>query len=140
MEMPKAPFRPAIAGRIAFWLGPIAGALVSVISLRRMNYPAKANRVFVLTLVAAILLSVVLLLTPDGLGRLVGFAAEIAFWLVFPRLQHQQFEDWQAAHPDAQPSNGWLAITWGFAGLLLFLLITILVGFVLAVFIPSMSQ
>jgi hypothetical protein len=140
MEMLKAPFRAAVAGRIASWLGPIAGALVSVISLRRMNCPAQANRVFVLTLLAAIVLSTVLLLTPDALGRLIGFAAEIAFWLIFPRIQHQQFEDWQSAHPDAQPSNGWLAIGWGFAGLLLFLLITMLVGFILAMFIPGVSR
>lgn len=40
-ETSKAPWRPKIAGRIAFFFGPVAGALVVVISLRRMGYPQK---------------------------------------------------------------------------------------------------
>ena len=99
-----------------------------------MNCPVKANRVFLLTLVAAIALAVLLLLTPDGLGRLIGFGSEIAFWLVFPRIQHQEFENWQEAHPQGTPSNGWLGIGWGLAGMLLFLLILVLMAFVLSMF------
>jgi hypothetical protein len=126
--MLRAPFRPAVAGRIAFWFSPIAGALVSVISLRRMNWPAKANRVFLFTVIAAIGLSILLLLIPHGPGRLVGLLSELAFWLVFPRIQHQEFEDWQKAHPDVPPSTGWRAIGWGLVGLLLFLLIFLLIA------------
>jgi hypothetical protein len=138
--MLQPPFRPAVAGRVAFWLGPIAGALVSVISLRRMNCPAKANRVFLLTLIAAILLAILLILTPDILSRLIGFGAEIAFWLVFPRIQDWEFEDWQNAHPDVLPSNGWRAIGWGLLGLFLFLLTTFLVAMILSMLVPSVSQ
>ena len=42
-EMLKPPFRPNVAGRIAFFFSPIAGALVSVSSLRRMGYPVKGE-------------------------------------------------------------------------------------------------
>ncbi len=107
--MLKPPFRPNVAGRIAFFFGPIAGAFVSVISLRRMGYPLKAKRIFLWTLAAAAILSVVLLLTPDFLGRIIGLATEIAFYLVFPGLQEREFDQWQADHSDLQPSNGWKA-------------------------------
>ena len=140
MEMLQPPFRPAVSGRIALLLGPIAGAFVSVISLRRMNYPRKASRVLRLTLIAAILVSILLVLTPDFLSRLIGIGTDIAFWLVFPRIQHQEFEDWQNAHPDVLPSNGWRAMGWGLLGLFLFLLTAILVGMILSVLVPSVSQ
>jgi hypothetical protein len=122
-EMHKPPFRPGVAGRIAFFFGPIAGALVSVISLRRMGYPVKAKRVFLWTLVAASILAIALILTPDIFGRVIGFAAEIAFYMILPRLQENEFAEWQAIHIDPEPSNGWNAVGWGFAGLILFLLV-----------------
>jgi len=40
-ETSKAPWRPKVAGRIAFFFGPVAGALVVAISLRRMGVPTK---------------------------------------------------------------------------------------------------
>ncbi|MGB7622631.1 MAG: hypothetical protein WBN92_09810, partial [Terriglobia bacterium] len=75
-EMLKPPFRPKVAGRIAFFFSPIAGALVSVISLRRMGHPLKARRIFLWTLLAAVILAVVIILTPDIFGRVIGLAAE----------------------------------------------------------------
>ena len=85
--MLKAPFRPQVAGRIAFFLGPIAGAIVSVISLRRMGHPLRAKRIFLWTLLAAAILSVVITVTPDILGRVIGLGSELAFYLIFPGLQ-----------------------------------------------------
>src|SRR5712691_4940634 len=80
-ETPKPPFRPKVAGRIAFFFGPVAGALVSVISLRRMGFPLKAKRALVWTLLATAVLAAVLLATPDVYGRAIGFGAEISFYL-----------------------------------------------------------
>lgn len=134
------PFRPGVAGRIAFVFGPIAGAMVSVISLRRMAHPAKAKRILLLTLLAAVVVAIVVILTPDYLGRVLGLAMELVFYLVYPVLQEKEFGEWQAAHPEVQPSNGWRALGWGFAGLALLLVIVIAVGFALdALGIPGTS-
>ncbi len=128
-----------MAGRIAFFFSPIAGALVSVISLRRMGYPVKARRVLLWTLAAATALAVVIMLTPDILGRAIGLATELAFYLIFPRLQDSEFTEWQAAHSDLQPSNGWKALGWGFAGTLLFLVVFFLVAISLTLVFPSVQ-
>jgi hypothetical protein len=60
---------------IAFFFGPVAGALVSVISLRRMGFPLKAKRALLWTLLATAVLAAVLLATPDVYGRAIGFGA-----------------------------------------------------------------
>ena len=135
--MLKAPFRPQVAGRIAFFLGPIAGAFISVISLRRMGHPLRAKRILLWTLLAAAILAVVLILTPDFLGRIIGIGSEIAFALIFPKLQDREFTEWQTAHPELEPSNGWKAIGWGLVGTLLFFLAFFVVGFLLALVFPS---
>jgi hypothetical protein len=137
--MLKPPFRPQVAGRIAFFLSPIAGALVSVISLRRMGYPLRAKRIFLWTLAAAAVLAAVIVLTPAIFGRLIGLGTDIAFYLIFPPLQEKEFAEWHAAHPDMQPSNGWKALGWGFAGTLLFLVVFFLVAIPLTLVFPSLQ-
>jgi hypothetical protein len=137
--MPKAPFGPKVAGRIAFFFGPIAGALVSVVSLRRMGYPLRSRRILSWTLLAAALFVIVLTLVPDVLGRVVGLAAEIAFYLIYPRLQEAEFAEWQSAHPELHPSSGWGALGWGVAGLLLFFVVGFLVLFALMILFPSLQ-
>src|SRR5579864_6819120 len=113
-EMLKPPFHPKVAGRIAFWFGPIAGALVSVISLRRTGHPLRARQVLRWTIAVAAVMSLVLILLPDGLGRFFGFVAEITFYSVYPKLQKDEFAVWQTANPGVEPSNGWKALGWGF--------------------------
>ena len=49
-ETSKAPWRPKVAGRIAFFFGPVAGALIVVASLRRMGHPQSAKKVLLLAL------------------------------------------------------------------------------------------
>jgi hypothetical protein len=105
----------------------MAGAFVSGISLRRMGHKDKATRVFQLTLLASIVFAVILMLIPDALGRAVGFGVEAGFYFLFPRIQDREFEDWQAAHKDVEPSNGWKALGWAVLGLILFFAIVILV-------------
>jgi len=115
-ETSKAPWRPKIAGRIAFFFGPVAGALVVVISLRRMGYPQSAKKVLLLALGMAAAEGVIIFFIPDALSRLVSFGAEIGFLLIFPVFMEKEFSEWQATHPGAMPSNGWKAIGWGVVG------------------------
>jgi hypothetical protein len=136
-EMPKAPFEPRVAGRIAFFFGPIAGALVSVVSLRRTGHPLRARKILRWTLLVAAVLAVALILLPDGLGRIVGFAAEIAFYSVYPKLQDAEFAQWQQANPGMVPSSGWGAVGWGLLGLVLFVVVAIVVGIPLMMLFPS---
>jgi hypothetical protein len=115
-ETSKAPWRPKVAGRIAFFFGPVAGALVVVISLRRMGHSQSAKKVLLLAFGMAAAEAVIIFFIPDALSRLVGFGAEIAFKLIFPVFMEKEFSEWQAAHPSATPSNGWKAIAWGVVG------------------------
>jgi hypothetical protein len=138
-ELPRLPYRPKVAGKIAFFFGPVAGALVSVINLRRFGYPLKAKRILLWTLLAAAVLSVVFIVTPDILGRFIGLGAEIAFYKVYPPLQEKEFDEWQSAHSDLAPMNGWKALGWGFAGLGLFFVIFMAVAFALGMIFPSLG-
>jgi hypothetical protein len=130
--MPKPPFRPKVAGRIGFWFGIFAGALVSVISLRRMGNPEKAKKVIWITLLTATVAATVLIVIPDALGRLVGLGMEVVWYIVFPKIQDQEFGQWQATHNDVAPSNGWKALGWGFLGLALFFVIIVVMEMLLS--------
>jgi hypothetical protein len=105
--------------------------------LRRTGYPLRAKRIFLWTLVAAAILAVALTLTPDILGRAIGLGSELAFYLVFLRLQDKEFAEWQAAHPELGPSNGWKPLGWGFVGVLLFFMVFFAVAFPIGLLFPS---
>jgi Na+/H+-dicarboxylate symporter len=132
-EMQKPPFRPGTAGKIGFFFGVVAGALVSAISLRRMGHPQKARKVIWITLLGAIALSAILLLVPDILGRLVGLGLEIVWYFIFPKIQDEEFQQWEATHREIAPSSGWKALGWGFIGTAVFLAIF----FVMAILLLS---
>jgi hypothetical protein len=133
-ELLKPPFAPKAAGRIAFFFGPFAGALVSVISLRRMGHPEQASKACTVALFGSLGLAIVLFFVPDPFARLVGLGAEFLFYHVFKDLQEDEFTEWQAANASIQPTNGWLAIGWGFLGLVLSLIVFFLVFIVLGFF------
>jgi hypothetical protein len=124
-EASKAPWRPKVAGHIAFFFGPIAGALIVTISLRRMGYQQVAKKVMLLAVIAAAAEAAILFFIPEYLSRLVGFSAEIAFLLVFPVFMDNEFNEWQASHPSASPSNGWNSIGWGLFGTAMFIVISL---------------
>jgi len=136
-ETPKPPWRPKTTGRIAFFFGPIAGALLVAISLRRMGHQQSAKKVMRLALTVAAAESALLFFIPEAVSRLVGFGAEIAFLLIFPVLMEKEFVDWQATHPSTRPSNGWNAIGWGIVGTVLFFLIAFVVFMALGVLLPA---
>ena len=127
-EITKPPFRPSVAGRIGFFFGPIAGAFVASVNLRRMGQPDKASRVRSYTLVIAIVAAIVLSLLPSGLAHIVGLGMEAASLAIFPRIQDASFAEWQRINNGVEPSSGWPAIGWGFLGLILFVGIIFLVA------------
>ncbi len=130
-EMPKPPFRPQVAGTIGFFFSIVAGALVSVISLRRMGHSQKAKKILWITMLGAIAIAPILFLIPPARGRLFGLALEGVWYFVFPKIQDQEFNQWQAAHADLAPSSGWKALGWGFVGIAVFFVIAVLVGMLL---------
>ncbi|MBZ5528109.1 MAG: hypothetical protein LAN71_09450 [Acidobacteriia bacterium] len=131
------PWRPKAAGHIAFFFGPVAGALVVAVSLRRMGHEQIAKKVMLLALGVTAAEVGVLLLIPEFLSRFVAFGAHVAFLLIFPVLMEKEFSEWQATHPNAMPSNGWNAIGWGLVGSVLFLVIAFLVFLGLSALLPS---
>ncbi len=135
-ETPKAPWRPKVAGRIAFFFGPIAGAFVSFISLRRMGFPEKAKKVRLLTLCGSVALMAIFFFIPDAWTRVLGFGTEAAFFAIFPHIQDQEFEAWEAANKDRSPASGWTAIGYGFLGLLLYFVVAVLVFVILGMILP----
>lgn len=130
-ETPKPPFRPQVAGRIGFFFGIVAGALVSIISLRRMGHSEKAKKVLWITVLSAAFIAIIVLLMPDATGRLFGLGLEVAWYFVFPKIQDREFQQWQASHLDIEPTSGWKALGWGFLGSVLFLATIIVVAVIL---------
>ena len=127
-EAGKAPYRPKVAGKVGFFFGPLGGALIVAVNLRRMGHADKAKRTLVWTFLVAILACVILVRTPDPFGKLVGLAIELGCLLIFPPLQESEFGDWQAAHEGVSPSNGWRSIGWGVVGLLMFFALLVAVA------------
>ena len=118
-EMPKAPWGPKAVGLIALLFGPIAGAWVVAISLRRMGHQQSAGKFVLLALVvAAVECAVLAIWIPLPLNPFVGLGAEFAFLFIFPAFMKKQFREWQASHPGAVTSRGWSAIGKGVLGLL----------------------
>lgn len=136
-EMSIAPWRPKAAGRIAFFFGPVSGALVVAISLRRMGYEQIAKKVMFLALGVTTAEVAILMFVPEFLSRFVGLGAHVAFLLIFPVLMEKEFSQWQATHPNVMPSNGWNAIGWGLVGAVLFFVIAFLVFVGLSAQLPS---
>lgn len=130
-ETPKPPFRPQVAGTIGFFFSIVAGAVVSIISLRRMGHSDKAKKVLWITVLSAALIAVILHLMPYALGRLFGLGLEVAWYFVFPRIQDREFQQWQATHADVEPTSGWKALGWGFLGSVLLLAIISVVAVIL---------
>ena len=134
-EAPKAPWRPKVSGVIAFFFGPLAGAMVVASSLRRMAYPERAKKVILLALGMALVEGVVLFFVPDAFARVVALGAEVAFLLFFPVLMEKEFKEWQATHSDS-PSSGWRAIGLGLIGMILLVIVLFLTSMALYALFP----
>jgi len=82
-------------------------------------------------MLGAAVVATILILIPDAPGRLVGIGLEGGWFFVFPKIQDQEFTQWEAMHPDIKPSSGWKALGWGIAGLAVFVVIAIAVSILL---------
>ncbi len=98
-----------------------------------MGYSQKAKRVLWITVLGATAVATILILIPRAPGRLIGLGLEGVWYFVFPKIQDQEFRQWEATHPDVVPSSGWKALGWGFAGFAAFLAIAIAIGVLLDV-------
>lgn len=98
-----------------------------------MGHPEQASKVLSVASLGSLGLAIVLFFVPDPFARFVGLGAEYAFYHIFKDLQKDEFAEWQAANASIQPTNGWLAIGWGFLGLVLtlttFLVVFLVLGF-----------
>jgi hypothetical protein len=128
----KTPWTPAACGWLAFVFGafgPIPGAFISFINLRRMKKSASAWRVLflgpvlvALTLFLIAVVGVYLLhwdmnrATAYYLGWFIGMCAN-AF--VYRGWQENAFEEWKNTHPGDQPNRWWTAIPWTVLAILL---------------------
>jgi len=140
---PKAPWRPNDVGLIAFFFGPIAGALILASSLRRMGHRGSARKFVPLALViAAVECAILAVWIPLALNAFAGLGAEFAFLFIFPVFLKKQFSEWQSTHAGTVPSNGWNAIGWGLLGAFAFVAIYILafVGVAAVVIIRNSSK
>lgn len=87
----------------------------------------------------ALVYAFVLFFIPEILSRIAALAAEAIFYVTFQKIQEREFAEWQTANASLSPSNGWKAIAWGFAGLVVFIAIFFLVAFLLSLFGLGMS-
>jgi len=97
-----------------------------------MGHSQKAKKLFWVTLLGATLVATILILEPPGPVHLFVLCLEGVCFFVFPKIQDQEFRQWEAAHPDIVPSSGWKAVGWGFSGLAAFFAIGIVVAILLS--------
>ena len=102
-----------------------------------MGHQKRAKRVLWVTACALVAVAAILFFIPDFLARIVGIGVEGAFCVAFYLVQDREFREWEAAHKDTTPSNGWSALGWGIVGILLFLAIVFAVFMVLAMVFPG---
>ena len=120
-----APWRPRVSGIAGFLLGPLAGGIIVFINFRRLGRPRAAAWTLGLTILACALFGVLVALAPaatNSLGRLIG---NIVSPFLFPALQKSAFDEWAAAHPGVEPSNGWRSTGWAILGLILYFAVAI---------------
>jgi len=102
-----------------------------------MGHQEKAKKVLWVSALAFIPIAAILFFIPEFLARFAALGIEAGCCAIFPVIQGKEFAAWEAAHAAAKPSSGWKAIGWGFAGLLLFLVLAVSVFTALAVIFPG---
>ena len=126
----KPPWRPKVAGYNALLLGPMAGALVAAVSLRRMGKTEKAQRVLVYSalLCLAFLIPFLRGIPPGApMKKIILIAVEGAGFSVFPSLLREDYTDWRTAHLDIKQRNDYASVGWGLLGLVVYILMGVLI-------------
>ena len=126
----KPPWRPKVAGYVAFILGPMAGALVAAATFRRIGQPRKAQQTLLYTLLLSIAFLIPFLLwipAEATIKRIILLAVEGAGYSVFPSIIREDYVRWKTANPDVKPRNDWAAVGLGVLGALVYLTIAVLI-------------
>jgi len=120
----KPPWRPKVAGYVALFLGPVAGALVAAASFRRMGQPRKARQTVFYSLLfcVAFLIPFLVGIPADAaIKKIILLAVEGAGYSVFPSIVREDYVKWRNANPAMKPRNDWAAAGWGILGALVYL-------------------
>lgn len=128
-EPTKPPWKPRVAGIAALLLGPLAGAFVTYVNLRRLGQERKAKVTLAWSMAAILAIIVVLIYLPDSLTRIVGLCVEGAGAAGYPAIQRDDFALWEKNHPQMTPASGWRSLGLAFLGLVTFLALAIGIGF-----------
>ena len=126
----KPPWRPKVAGYVAFFLGPIAGALVAAASFRRIGQPRKAQQTILYTLLLslAFLIPFLLAIPADApIKKFILLAVEGAGYSVFPSIVREDYVKWRTANPNVKPRNDWTAAGLGIFGAFVYIAIAALI-------------
>jgi hypothetical protein len=126
----KPPWRPKVAGYVALFLGPIAGAFVVAASFRKMGQPQKAQQtvLYTLLLCVAFLIPFLLGIPADApIKKIILLAVEGAGYSVFPSIIRQDYVNWRASNPGVKPRNDYTSIGWGVLGALTYFAIAVLI-------------
>ncbi len=115
---PPPPWSPLAATWATIFLGPLAGALVTAVNLRRLARPDKALFALVTGLVSLGLLGAIWI---SGLG--VGDRGLLTYLLLsagniglYLYLQQADFATWVRTHPRDVPVTPWAAASWALIG------------------------
>ncbi len=115
---PTPPWTPLAATWATIFLGPLAGALVTAVNLRRLSRPDKALFALVTGLVSLGLLGAIWI---SGLG--VGDRGLLTYLLLsagniglYLYLQQADFAAWVRTHPRDMPTSPWAAASWALIG------------------------
>jgi hypothetical protein len=131
LAVSKPPWRPKVAGYVALFLGPIAGAFVVAASFRSMGHPRKAHQTVLYTLLLCIAFLIPFLLgIPEGapIKKIILLSVESAGYSAFPSVVRADYVKWKASNPGVKPRNDYASIGWGVLGALLYIAIGILIG------------
>jgi Flp pilus assembly protein TadD len=120
---PKPPWKPKVSGVIAVLFGPLAGALVALVNLKRLGEGHKGRSVLGWTIAATVPLVAALIYLPGGVSKVVGLAVQGTGAGLFPWLQKRAFERWQQANPGAAHANEWKSAGWGLLGMVFSLVV-----------------
>ncbi len=115
---PTPPWTPLAASWATIFLGPLAGALVTAVNLRRLARPDKALFALVTGLASLGLLGAIWI---SGLG--VGDRGLLSYLLLsagniglYLYLQQADFATWVRTHPRDVPISPWAAASWALIG------------------------
>jgi hypothetical protein len=132
----KPPWKPDVAAVVCFLLGPIAGGIVSYLSLKRLGSVRKARWTLGLTL---LLTPVLVFAVYPQISNSVAVGLNIGLCFAFRALQEKEFALWKSRNPELEAAKWWKSIGWGFVGLV-GLVLLVLVGAVGAVLVEETAE